>query len=154
MMSKRIVSAIIAIILVINIVSIECFATGEDNSSEIVYLDDGGYIITTTQEIGTRAADSKTGTHTKSKYDSDGNLEWQIILRGVFTYTGTTSTCTSSTIAVNIYSSNYSKVSSSATKSGNTAYGEATISRKVLGVTVATNTYELSLSCDKNGNLS
>ena len=153
-MKRCFLSLVLAVILVVGMLSIECFAVTTDSQTEIRYLDDGGYIITTIEEAGVRATDSKTGTKTNSKYNSDGSLEWQIILRGVFTYTGTTSTCKESTIAVNIYDSNYNEVSRSATKSGNTASGSATISRKVLGITVSTNTYSISLSCDKNGNLS
>lgn len=153
-MKKRIFSLVLAVILVVSMLSTECFAITTESQSEIRYFNDDGYIVTTIEEVETRATNSKTGTKTNSKYNSDGSLEWQIILRGVFTYTGTTSTCKESTIAVNIYASNCSEVSRSATKSGNTASGSATISRKVLGVTVATNTYPISLSCDKNGNLS
>ena len=153
-MKKRFLSLFLAIALIISALSMECFAATDSSRKEIRYLEDGGYIVTTIEESMTRATNTKTGTKRDSKYNSDGTLEWQIILRGVFTYTGTTSTCTESTIAVNIYASNYSEVSRSATKSGNTAYGSATISRKVLGVTIATDTYPLTLTCDKNGNLS
>ena len=152
-MKRRVFSLFLVLVTIVSVLSIKCLAADIENS-EIEYLEDGGYIITTTQEIYVRATNTKVGTRTRSQYDSDGVLDWQIILSGTFTYTGTTSTCTASSISVNIYDSAYSKVSSSSSKSGNTATGSATISRKVLGVTVATNTYSLSLSCDKNGNLS
>lgn len=151
-MKHRVISLVLVFVLIISLFTLECFAT-DTSKTEIEYLEDGSYIITTTQEVYVRATNTKVGTRTKSQYDSDNVLDWQVILRGEFTYTGTSSTCTSSTISVNIYDSAYSKVSSSSSKSGNTANGSATISRKVLGVTVATNTYPFSLSCDKNGNL-
>lgn len=151
-MKHRVISLVLVFVIIISLLTLECFAT-DTSKTEIEYLEDGSYIITTTQEVYVRATNTKVGTRTKSQYDSDNVLDWQVILRGEFTYTGTSSTCTSSTISVNIYDSAYSKVSSSSSKSGNTANGSATISRKVLGVTVATNTYPLSLSCDKNGNL-
>lgn len=151
-MKHRVISLVLVFVLIISLFTLECLAA-DTSKTEIEYLEDGSYIITTTQEVYVRATNTKVGTRTKSQYDSDNVLDWQVILRGEFTYTGTSSTCTSSTISVNIYDSAYSKVSSSSSKSGNTANGSATISRKVLGVTVATNTYPLSLSCDKNGNL-
>ena len=153
-MKRRALSLILVVIMTVSMLSTECFATDNDAKTEVIYLEDGGYIITTIQESMTRATNTKSGTKKNTRYNNDGSLAWQIILSGTFTYTGTTSTCTSSSISVNIYDSAYSKVSSSSSKSGNTANGSATISRKVLGVTVATNTYPLSLSCDKNGNLS
>lgn len=153
-MKRRFFTLLLAIIMFTSAFYVEGFATTVDSAPQIEYLADGGYIITTTQETETRATNSKTGTRVKSRYTSNDVLEWQIILRGVFTYTGTTSTCTASSIAVNIYDSNYVKKSSSSSKSGNTAKGSATISKKVLGVTVSTNTYNLTLSCDKDGNLS
>lgn len=152
-MKRRFLSFIFVIVLAVSMLGIECFATDNKNQTEIRYLEDGSYIITIIQETGSRATNTRTGTTIESYYDSDGNLDWRIVLGGTFTYTGTTATCISSNITVNIYDSSYSKVSSSSSKSGNTASGSATISRKVLGVTVATNTYPLSLSCDKDGNL-
>lgn len=152
-MHKRLLSYVLAIALTLSILSIECLAAEDSSPINIRYLDDGSYIVTTIQEFDTRATQTKSGNKTESIYNNDGSLACRIILGGTFTYTGTTATCISSNITVNIYDSSYSKVSSSSSKSGNTASGSATISRKVLGVTVATNTYPLSLSCDKDGNL-
>lgn len=154
-MRKNLMSAIVfflAVVLVVNIPVTQCFAIENDIQSEIEYLEDGGYIITTTEELGTRATKTKIGSRTQSKYDSNNTLEWQIVLRGEFTYTGSTASCTAVTIAVNIYNTTYSKVSSSSSRSGNTAYGTAVIAKKALGITISTDTYNLSLSCDANGN--
>ncbi len=151
---KRLILLICVLFISIGLLSIPGYAVTGNTCTEIQYLDDGGYIITTIEESASRATNSKTATKKETQYDSDGSLDWQILLRGTFTYNGTTSVCTASTVTVNIYDTAYSKDSSSATKSGNTAYGSATIKRKVLGVTIATNTYNLTLSCDKDGNLS
>lgn len=153
-MMKRFLTFFLAALLLVGSVSTECLAIEPSTISQIEYLEDGSYVITTIEEIGTRATNTKTGSAVKRKYDSNNVLEWTITLTGTFTYTGSSSTCTSSSISVAISDSNFAEVSRSATKSGNTAYGSATIRKKVLGVTVSTNTYDLSLSCDKNGNLS
>lgn len=145
---------ILIVLILVSLLTIECLAVENHAVQEIEYLEDGSYIVTTLQTIGSRATNTKTGTRTKERYNNDDTLAWRIVLRGTFTYNGTTSVCTASTVTVNIYDTAYSKDSSSATKSGNTAYGSATIKRKVLGVTIATNTYNLTLSCDKDGNLS
>lgn len=150
---KRWLALLLTVALFVGICNVDVFAAA-DSEMQVEYLNDGGYIVTELQESGARATNSKTGTKRKSKYDSNDNLEWQIILRGEFTYNGTTSTCNESIIAVNIYDSNFVKKSSSSSKNGNIAKGSATISKKALGVTVSTNTYNLTLTCDKNGNLS
>lgn len=152
-MKKRFFSFLLAAVVAFSMCSTGVLAA-ENGKQQVEYLNDGGYIVTEIQETASRAANSKTGTAKKSRYDSSDNLVWQIILRGEFTYNGSTSTCTESVIAVNIYNSAFVKKSSSATKSGNTAKGSATISQKAAGVTISTKTYNLSLSCDKNGKLS
>lgn len=153
-MKKKILSLLLASAFVFAIFPLSAYATAPIGDEEIEYLQDGGYIVTTVEESQTRASGSKSGTKTKAHYDSNDNLKWKIVLSGQFTYTGSSSTCTSSSVAVNIYDSAYSKKTSSSSKSGNVAYGSATISRKVLGVTISTDTYNLTLTCDKNGNLS
>lgn len=153
-MKKKIVSLVLTTVLVLALLPFSAGAVETSSREEIEYLSDGSYIITTIEESVSRASGNKVGTRTKAKYDSNDNLDWEIVLRGVFNYTGTTSSCTASTISVNTYDSAYSKDSSSATRSGNTAYGTATIIQKVLGVTISKDTYNLTLSCDKDGNLS
>lgn len=154
-MIKRALSFILIFVLIFSGLSVQSYAATDNTYTQIRYLEDGGYIITTiTEETLSRSTSSKTATKRETRYNGDGSMAQQILLRGEFTYTGTTSTCTSSTITVNIYDTAYSKDSSSAWRNGNTAYGSATIKRKVLGVTVATNTYNLSVTCDANGNLS
>lgn len=152
-MKKKILSLLLAAALVFALLPLSSYATAPIGDEEIEYLQDGGYIVTTVEESHTRASGSKSGTKTKAHYDSNDNLNWKIVLSGQFTYTGTSATCTSASVAVNIYDSAYSKKDSSSSRSGNVAYGSATISRKVLGVTISTNTYNLTLTCDKDGNL-
>ena len=153
-MKKRILSFLLMAALVLALLPLQTHASTASTREEIEYLPDGGYIVTTIEESANRASGTKSGTKTKSGYDNSGNLDWQIVLKGQFSYTGSSATCTSATITVNIYDDAYHKDSSSATKSGNTARGSATIKRKVLGITISTDTYNLTLSCDSNGNLS
>ncbi|MDY2983051.1 MAG: hypothetical protein SOT00_06725 [Eubacteriales bacterium] len=63
-------------------------------------------------------------------------------------------TCTASSYTYQIHNSSWSFSSGSASKSGNTATAKGTFARKVLGITVDSKTLTVSLSCDKNGNLS
>lgn len=142
--------------LVISLVfSFPLFASATQNTNEdIIYLDDGSYIIVTITSMDTRATGSKTDSKSYNFYSSNDELEWKAVLSGTFTYNGTSATCTSSSCNVTIYDTSWYEVSKSATKSGNTASATVTMGRKVLGITVSKKDYSLSLSCDKNGILS
>ena len=54
---------------------------------------------------------------------------------------------------VTIYNSDWSVGSKSTSRSGNTAYGYLTMNRKIVGGTQGV-PVTVTLSCDKNGNLS
>ena len=97
---------------------------------------------------------TKTGSKTYSDYDSSGNLRWSAKLTGSFTYNGTVSTCTNASCTVTISNSAYYVISRSAYASGNTAYADVTIGCRVLGVTISSESYSITLTCDANGNLS
>lgn len=131
------------------------YASQEPELLEIIRLEDGTYLEITLESVPqTRASGSLTKTKNYTYKDADGTAQWKISLTGSFTYTGTTSTCTAASCNVTIYQSDWSVASKSASKSGNTAYGTARILRKYLGATVSDKTYNLTLTCDKNGNVS
>lgn len=122
--------------------------------TEIEYLPDGGYIETVVTESVSRASGTKTGTKVKRQVDADGNEQWAIQLQGTFSYNGTSASCTNAVCNVSVSASNWYVVSKAAGKSGAVATADVTMGRKVLGITVAKNQYALTLTCDKNGNLS
>jgi len=86
--------------------------------------------------------------------DDSGNVICTATLSANFYYNGTTSTCLSSDISVNVQGSGWSCSSQSATKSGNTAYGSFTIVKKFLFIVIDEETYNISITCDANGNIS
>lgn len=143
-------------ILVISLVfSLPLFASATQNTNEdIIYMDDGSYIIVTIDSMDTRASGSKTGSKSYNFYSSNDELEWKAVLSGTFTYNGTSATCTSSSCNITVYQNNWYEISKTATRSGNTAYATFTMGRKVLGITVSKKDYSLTLSCDANGILS
>lgn len=125
-----------------------------EDSSEVITLENGNYIVVTTEEFGTRATQTKSGSKKYTYSNNSGEVEWVITLSGTFTYTGTTSTCTASSVDVTINASKWYVVSESASKSGSTATANVTMGRKFLGITVEKLDNNLTLTCDKNGNLS
>lgn len=122
---------------------------------DIIRYDDGTYL-----EILMESAPSSRagGTQKKSKsyvyHSTDGTSLWKFTLTGTFTYNGTSATCTASSCSVAIYDSSWYTIAKSATRSKNVAYGTATLGCNIMGTTVAEKTYNLTLTCDKNGNFS
>ena len=152
-MFKRFACALFIFVLIVSLPT-KAFATNYNETASIIYLEDGSYITITTVEIETRASGSKTAQRTYTCTANDGTVCWTATLTASFSYTGSSATCTSSDCSVTVYKSNWYTVSKSATKSGNTATATVTMGRKVLGITIAKDTYSISISCDPNGNLS
>ena len=150
---KRTIIFILLAALVISVFPMNCFAT-ETEESIVTYFDDGSYIVETIRVVQSRASGTVSGSKEKTYYNDAGVAGWKAVLTGTFTYTGSSATCTAANCNVTIYDSNWYVVSKSASKSGNTAYGNVTMGKKLLGVTVSEVPASLSLKCDGNGNLS
>lgn len=153
---KKVIATFVVLALILSALPIQiAYASQEPELLEIIRFEDGSYLEVTLESAPqTRASGSLTKTKNYTCKETDGTAQWKISLTGSFTYTGTTSTCTAASCNVTIYQSIWSAASKSASKSGNTAYGTARILRKYLGVTVSDKTYNLTLTCDKNGNVS
>lgn len=152
MIMKRVLP--IFIVLTIAIFVFPMYANAAEKENNVVYFDDGSYMTTEVITNRMRASGSVTGNKINTYYDSEGNAKWKAVLTGSFTYTGSSATCTSASINVTIYDSNWYVVSKSSSKSGNTASASVTMGGKMAGVTVSKVSANLNLSCDANGNLS
>ena len=75
-------------------------------------------------------------------------------ITGIFTYDGSTSSCTSVTKATYIYDSVWKVTAESCSKSGNKAYGDFTVKRYALLIVVQTEVVNLVLACSPSGVLS
>lgn len=152
---KKVSICILAICLIVAVLPSRAYAATEN--VQTVKLENGHYQIVTIEyadaSSGTKST-STSGTKTIREYDALNNLVWTATLRGSFTYDGTSSTATNSSLTVSISNSNYYLISKSAYTGGDTAYGDFAIGHKVLGVTISTSAESLSLTCDANGNLS
>lgn len=154
-MKKRLLSVLLLMFIIVSIVPKEVFATEQITvSEETIFFEDGSSLHISIYESSTRASGTKTGYAEYLYSGSDGAAEWKAVLFGNFTYTGSTSTCTASSCNVTIYDNSWYTVSKTVGKSGNTATATVTMGLKVLGVTVSKPTYNLTLTCDKDGNLS
>lgn len=150
---KRFFSFLLSIILLLSF-SITVSAAESTETSEIIYFDDGSYMVIDTVQFFSRSYDTTSGFKRFVYTDTSGETRWRAILTGTFTYDGTTATCTDSSVTTYVYASNWYEVSKSAGKSGATATGSVTMGRTALGITVAQETYSMSLTCSPNGTFS
>lgn len=125
-----------------------------EQNVEIISFGDGSYLKIELKTYGSRSSGTVTGSRNSTYYGTDGSVEWIATLTGKFSYTGSTATCTSSTMNVSILESNWYTISKTANRSGNTATGSVTMGLKNAGLTVKKVPVSLSISCDVNGNLS
>ena len=123
-------------------------------SEERIELGDGYYLIAETFQSGVRASKSVSGSKPYTCYDGAGTALWKVTLYGTFTYTGSSATCTASSISTTIYENSWSTGSKSASKSGSKATGSANIKQTKNGLTAKSVPVSLSLSCSASGTLS
>lgn len=125
-------------------------------SKEVTYLDDGTYFETIIYENdgpSTRASKTKTGTK-KTTYSADGKDLWYVSVTGTFSYTGSSSKCTSAKVKAESYNQYWKISNKSSSYSGNTATGKATAKLYYGPLPAATVNESVVLHCDSNGNLS
>ena len=145
---KRVVSVLMLVFFLFSVLPMA--GAAEAVSEERIELGDGYYLIAETFQSGARASKSVSGSKPYTCYDSAGTALWKVTLYGTFTYTGSSATCTASSISTAIYDSSWSTGSKSASKSGNKATGSATMKKS----TVKSVPVSLSLSCSASGSLS
>ena len=149
---KRIFCGMLVLILAFGILPIA--ASADPGEREIIYFEDGSYLVSEVIPVSTRASGTISGTKPYTYYSNDGRALWKATLNGTFRYTGSSATCTSASINVSIYDSSWYTISKSAEKSGSSATGSASIGMKSAGVTIKTVPVSMSLTCDANGKLS
>ncbi len=158
---KKIISILMFLCVIITIVPT---AYAEDNvqydSQDVIteteYLDDGSYIVTTIRQTPTARASTYTkyGEKVVELYNSSDELQWTYILTGTFQVTtGVSAVCTDSVFYVGINDSSWHLTDHNNSYSGNTAYGTATLKKKVLFITTTTYDIDASVSCDADGNI-
>ena len=126
-------------------------------STTVEYLPDGSSLTTEVQEVvgpQTRATVTKTGQKVLTYKDSNGKLLWKYTLTAEFSVNQGVATCTRANGLPTVYASDWSTAGNQPSRSGNRATGTVTMQRKVLGNVVETKRETITLTCDKNGNLS
>ena len=150
---KRIASFAVVLIMLASFAIMP--ASAYDSCASITYFEDGSYAVTAIEEVPARASGTKTGSKTTRFYNAKNELEYMITVTGTFSYGDTGVECTYAGGTTSIVKSNqFSLASESAVKDGDTATYTATIKHKILGIVINKETYSVSLTCDKNRNLS
>lgn len=100
---------------------------------------------------------AKQSTVSKTKYcnyfDSNGKLLWSVSLKGTFTYNYRKAFCVSSEISYEIRDKDWTMLSYDSCEENDTAKVEFAIRQHKLGVPLKLIEKELTLTCDKNGNV-
>lgn len=149
---KRLLSLLMCAIIVVSIFPVVGSASVQEQTT--IYYADGSYMTVEVDVCKTRASGNVTSSKKYTYYDDNNVSQWKAVLSGTFTYTGSSATCTASSVDVTIYDSAWYVSSKYASKSGNTAEASVTMGHKVAGITITKVPVDLTLTCDANGNLS
>lgn len=157
-MKKRVFGLLAACLIIACLLPVSAFATEKIVDEQVVYFADGSFMTTTIIVERTsvaRATTNKTATIRREYKNGNGVIQWLATMTASFAYTGSTSSCTSvGTPVITIYDSDWCVVSKSAARDGDTAIGNITMGLKLLSGRINELPVTLTLSCDKNGNLS
>ena len=144
----------IKIILCILCSMLFCFINEE---SIIVHALEEKYIIETTicieNIVETRVTSNKSASKTLKVKTNSNDVIWQVKVTGNFSYNGSTSICTSSSVSTQFYNKNRKLINQSSSKNKNIASATAKAGLYRNKVLIETLTKSVSISCDKNGNI-
>lgn len=143
---------IVALVLVFSLMAMpKAYALEKTN---ITYLENGYYIITTDMDYAPRSANTVSRGRTNTVYNADDEKLYSITLNATFTYNGTSATCTSATPTAKVYATTWKNVSKTATKSGNKCTAQGVFSQYYNGHTIDTDSISVSITCSPTGVLS
>ena len=152
---KKILAVFLSVIILLTLPMISYASDFKDNKAEsyVEYYSDGSYSVTTieTSSITVLANSTVSKSKNTAHYNSDNEMQWVITVKGTFTYTGSSATCTNSTVSYKIYDDHWKVTSAQASKNGRTAKGEFTLKRYVLGIPAKTVNETLTLTCSNTG---
>ena len=128
--------------------------TTNANVENIVYLSDGGYMITVVTEEKEHASvfsatQTKSGSKTSTVYSATGNKLYSLTVHGTFSYNGTSATANSSSYSYSDESPLWNFSSASSYCSGATATASGTFKSSLTSKTLS-----VSLTCSASGTLS
>lgn len=149
---RRLLAICCMIFICLSTINVPTVKAAEEDTS-----DDSLTFVEVIEEMPSLSRATKTKTASKTVYcnDSNGNVLWSLQIVATFSYTGSSSKCTSAKAAATSNSSYWKTSMSSCTRSGNkataTAVGKKYSSKGVLLQTV---NKSVTISCSANGTIS
>lgn len=157
---KKIIIYAMLVVMVFSTMSFNVSANSTDaneaTTSTVTYFEDGSYLVTTISEdsSSTRATNTKSGSKTTTYYSATDEALWKATLKGTFSYTGSSATCTAASETHTVYDSSWKITSATATKSSNKAIGDIVSKRYFIGIPTATVEKTITITCSASGTLS
>ena len=148
---KKLVVFMLCAALIVPLLPVVGYAA--EGEKEIMHFADGSYLLIELSANGSRATEQVTGNKKYTYYDGNNTAQWRATLTGTFTYTGSSATCTASSVDMTIYNSDWYVSYKTAGKSGNKATASVMMKKTSDKVTSSV-PVSLTLSCDASGNLS
>lgn len=124
------------------------------NSPQITreYLSDGSYFETVISSTNARSS-IKNASKTTTYKNADGDSLWYVKVTANFDFNGSTSKCTAASASAGSYTKVWKILDKRASRSGNSGSATALAGSYMGGLFVGSVTKTITLSCDKNGNL-
>lgn len=152
---KRILSLFLAMTFLLSAISVvQATDVIVQTDHRVIHTEDGGYLIIELYSSSNIARAAITKTKSYTRYNEDNDMLWKASITGSFTYDGRSASCTSSSCSVTIYDDHWYTISKTAWTDENYAKATVEMGHKLLGVTIQRETYNLSILCDRYGNLS
>lgn len=143
---KRLFSSFFVLFFMSSLLVVPAMAI-DGGADHTIYYDDGSYAIITLNSRLARSNINEGKAYTY--YNPQGQRCFAYVLHASFTYNGTTSRADSCNFSAEIYRQGWDMDTHSEYVSGSTAYGNATFT----GPDGQVRTASLTLTCDKNGNV-
>lgn len=148
---KRFAASILLLCILLSTFCLPSLAAAHQES--ITYFSDGSYMVTTIEVTETRqtraASGTVSGNKTRDYYNSSNQLVWSITVYGTFSFNGSSAEATDADYSYEVYSSDWSFVSGSASYSGATATASGRFKHGLLSTNAT-----VSLTCSPSGKLS
>ena len=135
------------------ILPINVYAKEDTRISYTTYIGNGIYVETIIEDadVNIMVTNTVTKTKTKNYKNSSGKTLYSVSVTGTFNYTGSSATCTSSSIKVTVNDTTWKNTSKDASMSSNKATAKATMKQYLDGKLVQTTYPSVTLTCSATG---
>lgn len=155
---------IVLIIITLTTKTQPAYAMSNSSNIYIEHFEDGSYLEIQTKitpasnnsllAVGQNKTASKTASKTYSYKNAANQLQWSATITGTFRINkGQPSYCSNLTKSYKINDSTWSLQSTNSNKTNNQAIGKFVFIQKISGIALQTQSCQIILTCDTNGNI-